>query len=153
MGLVDVGAPSQEQPDYREVSFLAGRGESRAPIRSRSINRRSSIEQKLGYSFVAAHTREDERGVSSIRCGVYNGSTRDQQLYDGRVTLLRRHMQGSAAIFARVMNRRSSVEQTLSYSFVAPHTREDERGVSSIPCGVDNDSTRDQQLHDGPVTL
>ena len=98
--MVDVGTPSQEQPDYREVACWAGQDESRAAIKSCSINSRSSVEKKLSYSFVAPHTREDERGVSSIRCGVYNGSTRDQQLYAGRVTLLRRHMQGSAGILA-----------------------------------------------------
>ena len=150
---MDVGAPSQQQPDYREVSFLAGRGESRAPIRSRSINRRSSVEQKLSYSFVAAHTREDERGVSSIRCGVDNGSTRDQQLYDGRVTLLRRHQQGSDAVRACVIRRGSGMEEGLDYAFMTPHRSEDETRVSSIRYGAYNGSTREQQLHDGPVTL
>ena len=77
------------------------------------LNRRSSVEQKLSYSFVTTPTCEDKRGLSSIRCGVDNGSTRDQQLCDGRVTLLRRHQQGSDAVRACVIRRGSGMEECL----------------------------------------
>ena len=80
-----------------------------------SINSRSSVEKKLSYASVTVDARRAQRTLSGLDCSVYNGSTRDQQMYDCPVTLLRRHMQGSAGILARVINSRSSVEKKLGY--------------------------------------
>ena len=63
-GLVYVGAPGQEQLDYREVSFLTGNHESRASSVRGLVDVGAPRQEKPNHQEMSLLTSQDESGAS-----------------------------------------------------------------------------------------